>query len=119
MAVNIGGAPVEDVVIVSEEWGRHVRYVMVTGQPAGVIYGRKCRLVGWSVRETTGSTAAGFDLMDGGSVNDSAPVTVNLLAGASSFGWVGHPGPKFDGGMFYNPRTGTIAGAVWVEDLGP
>lgn len=118
MSVQIGEG-VQELLVVSDEWQHRVRSIdIITGSGFQPMFSRRCRIVGWSVRETTGAAVAGFDLMNGQAISDDAPVTVNLAAGASSFAWVGHPGPLFSGGLGFNPRVGNMAGAIWVEDAG-
>lgn len=73
-------------------------------------------LAGWSFRETTGTAAAAFDLIDGGDANGVIIASVTLQPNESIRDDVGGHMLTVRSGLFIAVTAGTVRGAVWIAD---
>jgi len=72
----------------------------------------------WSFRETTGTTAAVFDLYDGTSAAlNQVLLTVSLGPGESTRDFVGHHLIPYETGLYLNVTSGTVLGALQTDEL--
>lgn len=70
------------------------------------------RLVGWSIRETSGAAPATVTIYDGREATANILAVVNLLAGVSSTIGLPGSGVSFGDGL-YVAGTGAVAGALY------
>lgn len=76
-------------------------------------------LYGWAFKETTGNTAASFDILDGETANGNLMVPIALTGGQSTRDWFTvRPMPIYQG-VFLNVISGTFEGVVWFEPGDP
>lgn len=97
-----------------------VRAVPVNaGGGSGVLLGMGGVLLGWSVRESTGAAAAGFDLYDGHDATGSLLGTCALAAGAESQRTLFSEGVDVTAGLYLSVTSGAVHGVVYVRaDMG-
>lgn len=101
-------------------WADRVVNLQVPPSGGPAIFGRPCKIAGWSIREAAGTpAAAGFDLYDGPISNGELIATASLPASGTVTQWFGYPGPASVVGLNFNARVGTVAGVIYVVDEGP
>lgn len=81
---------------------------------AGRISGIPGLLLGWSVRETSGTTAATVVFRNGGDTKGALLVTVGLAAGESTSQWAGWPGVAVDTGWWADAGTGAWEAVLYA-----
>lgn len=82
------------------------------------------RLVGWSIRETSGTNPVVVTLYDGRDVTADVLAVVPLPAGGAATASLGLPGVSFGDGLYVGTSTapgsataGAAAGAVWFGSV--
>jgi hypothetical protein len=93
--------------------GSAYRSIPPTG---GLIYNGSRRLVGWSIRETSGTNPVNVDVYDGRSPGDFSNLvaTIHLDAGKSESVTIA-PGVSFGEGLFaVVSGGGTPSGVAWI-----
>ena len=80
------------------------------------LYNRPCLVHGIGVKETTGTTAAVFNLRGGSGTSGILGLPYTLSGGQSVREWFGEAGLTFVEGLFLEVVTGTVTGCVWVSD---
>lgn len=79
-------------------------------------FGRECRLVGWSARETAGAVAA-FTFYDSGTDGQGEIVgSIALIANASDTQWLGDSGVTCRNGLFIEVESGQANLTLWIRD---
>lgn len=76
---------------------------------------RPCLLMGWSVRESTGSAAAAFRIFSGTTTGGNMAASVALATSASSVFSTAEDGVFLDGGMFVDVLSGSFEGAIYAK----
>lgn len=71
------------------------------------------RLVGWSVRETSGAAAATVRLFDGRDTSGTLLATLQLTSGQSHQNWLGGSGVSITDALYVD-ITGQIEGSVYL-----
>ena len=115
-AANPAGSPVGMTVI--EVAGYHDPVIPISlGALTGgqLATARAVHLLGWALRETSGSAAAALSLYTGGSASGQLLAPINLSAGESTRDWFGNSGVYLPGGLFANVESGSVLVVVWVR----
>lgn len=110
---DTGPDTVQTVQAVSPGWPTPI--TLPIGQnpyPSAIISGA-CRLMGWSVRETTGAALAEVDIFSGSSTTGLLVAKVTLAANESNREWFGPAGIRCNG-IYTNFVTGSIDGVLFV-----
>lgn len=101
---------------------RSVRKIPLTGSDQ-VIYARQCRLVGFFIRESGGSSSATALLYDNASAASGTVIPVALSAGESAREWWAdasdgvEPGLLMEAGIYLDVGgSGTVQGCILVLD---
>ena len=76
------------------------------------ISGRAGRLMGWSVRETSGTATATFRLWNTTTASGVKVATVSLNAGESSRDYL-PAAVDCEGGLYFELVSGALEGSVW------
>jgi hypothetical protein len=103
-----------------EHGSDRVRAISV-GVPAasGQILNMAGILLGWSIRETSGTTAASFDLFDGHDQNGALLATSALAAGGESQRTLFSKGVPLVAGLYFQLVSGAVKGVIYVRaDVG-
>lgn len=77
------------------------------------------RLMGWSLKETTGAATAAFELYDGNDVTGQSLAPVTLQANESIRDWFGATGIICERGLFINVTSGSVRGTLFMKLLQP
>lgn len=85
-----------------------------SGQP---ILAGDSLLCGYSIKESTGTAPAEFQIYDGSSNNGQLVLDVTLLAGQSVVEELPFPGVYLGNGMQLVVTVGSVSGAIWVRDV--
>lgn len=88
------------------EWGVYPEPI------SGPIYG-KCKLFGWSIRETTGTMSATVTLLDGADATGLESFGSQLNPSGAARDWLGPQGLTMQVGIF-PVISGTVKGAMFV-----
>jgi hypothetical protein len=75
------------------------------------------RLLGFSIRETTGAAAATIELRAGTDATGDLIIPINLGAGESAREWYGPDGVAFTGGLYLVRVAGTVDGSIWLGEV--
>ncbi len=89
-------------------WEPAVHAEPLTAQPGG-----RCILIGFSVRETSGTTAATFQLINGQDSRGIEVVGVQLNPSGAARDWYGPQGIRMEVGVF-PVVTGSLAGSFYL-----
>lgn len=89
---------------------RVLHFTGVTADKAAIGMGGK--LMGYTMRETTGSAGAVIELFDGGSTGGQSFLAQGLGNGNSNTVWFGDVGLDIESGIFMHNITGTAD--VWL-----
>ena len=104
-----------DVLVTSGYTYTPVSTVALAG--TSQLYGRGCRLGGWSVKETTGAAAATVQLFAGADSRDQLVADINLLAAESVRDVTPGDGIECDGGIAAVVTAGSVTVIVWIAEL--
>ena len=73
------------------------------------------RIVGYALKETTGTATAEIDLIDGKNATDGdLIIPITLAPGESVRDWFGPAGVSFVAGLIASVVSGSISGTVWL-----
>lgn len=72
-------------------------------------------LIGWSLRETTGSAAASVDIYDGNTNEGTKVASMAMASGGDDHIYMGPFGIPVRTGLYLDVVSGSVAGAVWVR----
>lgn len=97
------------------EWPRALTVGSAAG--SGTVFNAACLLLGWSVRETSGSAAAALDLYTGTAATGQVVAALGLPAGGESRAGPGWPGVPCPAGLYHDSVSGAYTGAVWVVPM--
>lgn len=75
----------------------------------------ECKMIGWSLRETTGAAAAVAQLFSGGGTGGVQAAEIPFATGDGQPFGIPDGGLVCNGGLFLHMVSGTIRGAVWVR----
>lgn len=76
-------------------------------------------IVGWTARETSGSSAAVANLWDGESTSGQLVAAIGLVAGGTSNLTMPAPGWTVESGLYLDVASGAFDGVVWFLPTGP
>jgi hypothetical protein len=76
------------------------------------------RVLGWSLRETTGAAPAVIELVSGTDATGDVVLTVSLAPAESARDWYGDTGVRALNGLFLVRISGQAKGAVYVDARG-
>lgn len=76
---------------------------------------RPCLLMGWSLRETTGSAAAAAELFNGSTTGGSRAGEQALASGGSGGQVCPDDGVWCDSGLLIHVVSGSLTGSVWLK----
>lgn len=79
------------------------------------IVSRRAVLMGWSLRESTGSAKATVEIIDGSSANDNLMASIAIASGGDDRIGLGPLGICADGGIYLSVLSGSVTGAIWVS----
>lgn len=98
-----------------EGWSEPLPFVVSPGSADNQVTTKECRVVGWSLRESTGSANAALEFYDGPSEAAQIIGTVGLAQGMSDTQHLAEGGVRCRRGLFVEMITGSITGAVWLR----
>lgn len=73
-------------------------------------------LMGYSVKESTGTAGAELDIINGADTTGQVVCPITLLAGESTEDWFGPQGLEMATGIIGNIASGSIKGTIWIAD---
>lgn len=108
---------IEDMMFGTARYGRAIPITISNDGASHVLTTEAGLLVGWSVRETTGSARAVADLYSGSTTGGQAIGTIVLSQGAADSPLTPAGGIECYNGLYLNAVAGSMAGAVWYRPL--
>jgi hypothetical protein len=75
------------------------------------------RLLGFSMRETTGAAGATIELRAGDDATADLILAIDLDPGETTREWFGPNGIEFNGGLYVVRVAGTVDGSVWLGEI--
>lgn len=81
-----------------------------------ILSGRACRVIGWSLRESTGTANAVVRLFNGTTNNGEQVAEIGMGAGMSDHADIAEGGLWCNAGLFLNVVSGQVRGAVWIRE---
>lgn len=75
-----------------------------------------CLLIGWAVKESTGTASCSFDIFDGIDATGTRVAPVTLSPGQSVRDWTTAPGIDLKVGVFIRVNSGQVEGTLWLRD---
>lgn len=93
--------------------------VTITSGGPAVLVSLACLLLGWTIRETSGSAAASGYLTDGPDANGQHVAEFGAGAGLSTSSPVPPPGVLCKDGLAVHVVSGAFTGAAWIIPMAP
>lgn len=92
---------------VAEQWP--------AGTGSGEVTTRPCLLMGWSVRESSGSAAAVIRLRNGHTTDGAIAASIGLATSGSTTDTAGPDGVWCDSGLYLEVVSGAVEASIWVK----
>lgn len=82
-----------------------------------LIIGTRAILYGYSLKETTGSSAAEVEVLTGNDDTGTIIAVIELASGVSDTQWFGDMGVLADSGIFLKMVNGSVTGSIWARHI--
>jgi hypothetical protein len=106
----------EVVAVEVELYSRHVDHTEFDLTGAGaVVVGFAADLMGWTIRNMSGSTLATLDIYDGPDTSGKVVVPLALAANTTDTKWFGDAGVRFRNAVYLNVTAQEAKGSIWFR----
>lgn len=100
---------------VTEHHARYRYFDLMTSSL--LLLGFAVDIYGWSIKNTSTSTAADIDLYDGADSTGQPALPIQIPSSSTDTKWFGPNGVRFNNAVFANVTTGEVKGSLFYRHV--